>query len=76
MYFIHSYKNTSLLLIYELLGAKFVVDTPWMTVHVLYVIGAIWLIGLCAYQIRKGILSITIDRFLKKWKFVNKELEI
>ena len=76
VYFVHSDKNTSLLLIYELLGAKVVADTPWMTVHVLFIVVSIWLIGFCAYRIRKGIFTIIVERFLEKWEFVNKELEI
>lgn len=76
VYFVHSDKNTSLLLIYEFLGAKFVVDTPRMAVHVLFVVVAVWLIGVCVYQIRKGIFALTVNRLLDKWKFINKELEI
>ena len=76
VYFVHSDKNTSLLLIYELLGAKFVVDTPWMAAHILFVVVVVWLIGFCACQIRKWIFGVTVDRWLDKAQFVNKELEI
>ena len=76
VYFVHSDKNTSFLLIYELLGAKLVSDTPWMTFHILFVILIIWGLGFCAYQIRKNLFRISVDKILDKLKFVNKEYEV
>lgn len=76
VYFVHSDKNTSLLLIYNLLGAKLVADTPWITVHILFVITVVWLIGFCTCQIRKRIFKVTVDRWLDKSKLINKKLEI
>lgn len=76
VYFIHSDKNMSLLLIYELLGAKLVADTPWTTAHILFVILIIWILGFCTCQIRKVLLRNSADKVLDKWHFINKEFEI
>lgn len=76
VYFIHSDSNTSLLLFYEILGAKFIVDTPWTIVHLIMVIVVIWIIGFCVCQIRKYVFSITFDRLFGKIGFLNKDIEI
>lgn len=76
VYFVHSDVNTSHLFIYELLGAKLVADTPWMILHVLLVIVAMWALGFLTYNIRKRLFSITIDRWLNKIKFIARCEEI
>lgn len=76
VYFVHSDKNTSLLLMYELLGAKFVADTPWIMLHVIFVIIVVWILGLCAFKIRKKIFDISINRLLDKICFINRKIEI
>lgn len=76
VYCVHSDKNTSLLLIYELLGAKFVADTPLIAAHILFVVVVVWLVGFCACQIRKWIFGVTVNRWLDKSQFINRELEI
>lgn len=76
VYFVHSDKNTSLLLIYELLGARLVADTPWMIVHILFVIVIIWGLGWCMCQFRKQLFRFSVDRILDKVNFVNKVYKI
>ena len=76
VYFVHSDTNTSLLLIYELLGAKFFVDTPWILIHIIFVIGAIWILGFCTCQIRTRIFALSINKLIAKVNFINKKYEI
>lgn len=76
IYFVHSDKNTSILLIYNLLGAKYVMDSPWMIIHIIFVIVAIWVLGLATCYIRENIFSITVDKWIDKLNFLKKELEI
>ena len=76
VYFVHSDTNTSLLLIYELLGAKYFVDTPWILIHMIFVIGVIWILGFCTYQIRTRIFALSINKLIAKVNFINKKYEI
>ena len=76
VYFVHSDFNTSRLFIYYILGARFVVDSPWMILHVIIVIIAMWLLGLAVYYVRKALFSLTVDRLLDKIKFISKKTEI
>lgn len=76
VYFVHSDENTSLLLIYELLGARYVADTPLLALHVILVIATVWLLGYCTYQIRKRIFAVTIDKWLNRVNVINRILEI
>lgn len=76
VYFVHSDVNTSRLLIYELLGAKFVADTPWMLPHVILVIAAMWLLGILTCRIRKRLFRVTVDRWLNKSKLIARCEEI
>lgn len=76
VYFIHSDKNTSLLLMYELLGTRLVADTPWMIVHILFVIVIIWGLGWCACQLRKQLFRVSVDKVFDKANFINKVYKI
>ena len=76
VYFVHSDKNTSLLLMYELLGAKFIVDTPWIMLHVIPVILIVWLLGFCTFKVRKKLFRLSVDKLLDKVRFLNREVEI
>ena len=76
VYFVHSDKNTSIMLIYNLLGAKYVMDSPWMLVHIILVIVAIWLLGLVTYYIRENIFSVTVNEWIDRFNFLKKEVEI
>lgn len=64
VYFVHSDINTSRLLIYHLLGAKFVTDTPWMIPHVLSVILVMWVLGFITHALRKRLFTRTVNRWL------------
>lgn len=55
---------------------KFVADTPLISVHILFVVVVVWLVGFCACQIRKWIFGVTVNRWLDKSQFINRELEI
>lgn len=76
VYFVHSDINTSRLLIYHLLGAKFVTDTPWMLLHVLLVILAMWMLGFITYTLRKRLFAITVDRWLDRIRWITQCREI
>ena len=76
VYFVHSDKNTSLLLIYELLGAKYIVDTPWIAAHAVPVVAIVWILGICTYKIRKALFSISIDKLLDGIGIINRKIEI
>lgn len=76
VYFIHSDKNTSLLLMYELLGAKYVVDTPWIILHVIFVIAVVWCLGCFAYIIRRKIFAVSVDKVLDRIPFLNAKIEV
>lgn len=76
VYFVHSDFNTSRLLIYHLLGAKFVADTPWMLPHVLLVISIMWLLGFATYRLRKRLFAATIDRWFSRISWIARSHEI
>lgn len=76
VYFVHSDKKTSLLLIYELLGAKYVADTPWIVLHIILVTIVVWILGYCIFCIRTKVFETTIDRVLDGIDFINKKEEI
>lgn len=76
VYYVHSDKKTSLLLIYELLGAKYVADTPWIVVHVIIVTVIVWILGYFTFQIRTRIFAFTVDKIINKIDFINRKQEI
>lgn len=76
VYFVHSDKKTSLLLIYELLGAKYVADTPWIILHIILVTIVVWILGYCTFCIRTKVFETTIDRVLDGIEFINKKEKI
>lgn len=76
VYFVHSDFNTSYLLFYELLGAKYVVDTPGMILHLIAVIPAVYIVGCVSFKIRKQVFKISIDSWLDKVACINCEIEI
>lgn len=76
VYFLHSDFNTSYLLFFELLGAKYIVDTPWMIPHLIVVIPVVWIVGCVSFKIRKQVFQISIDCWLDKVPGINREIEI
>lgn len=76
VYFVHSDFNTSRLLIYYLLGARFVADTPWMILHVLLVTLIMWIIGFATYNVRKKLFAATIDRWFSRISWIARSHEI
>lgn len=76
VYFVHSDFNTSYLLFFELLGAKYIVDTPSMIPHLIAVIPAVWIVGYISYKIRTQVFKISIDNWLDKVACINCEIEI
>lgn len=74
--FVHSDFNISYLLFFELLGAKYIVDTPWMIPHMIIVIPVVWIVGCVAFKIRKYVFQISIDCWLDKVTDINREIEI
>ena len=76
VYFVHSDFNTIRLLIYHLLGAKFVADTPWMLLHVLLVIVAMWLLGLVTYSLRNRLFAATVHRSFDRISWIAGSREI
>lgn len=76
VYFVHSDFNTSRLLIYHLLGAKYVADTPWMLLHMLLVILAMWMLGFITHTLRKRLFAITVDRWLDRIRWIAQCREI
>ena len=76
VYFVHSDLNTSRLLIFHLLGAKFVADTPWMIPHVVLVIFTMWILGFITYHLRKRLFAVTVDRWLDRIHWITESREI
>lgn len=76
VYFVHSDSNTCRLLIFHLLGAKFVADTPWMLPHVLLVISVMWILGFVTCRLRKQLFSVTVDRWLSNINWIARSREI
>ena len=76
VYFVHSDFNTSRLLIFQLLGAKYVADTPWMIPHVVFVIFTMWLLGFAAHRLREMLFSVSVDRWLNKVRWIAESREI
>lgn len=75
-YFVHSDFNTCYLLISQLLGAKYVTDTPKMIPHLLFVILVVWVIGFIAFKARKWVFSFTVERWLNKVSWISREIEV
>lgn len=76
VYFVHSDFNTSYLLFYEWLGAKYVVDSPKIMLHIIFVVMVVWIIGIISFIIRKFVFSISISRWLDNVVWINREIEI
>ena len=76
IYFVHSDFNTSYLLFSGLLGARFVADTPWMLLHLVLVIPAVWVLGYVAWLLRRALFSRTVDRLLDRFVLLNQNTDI
>lgn len=76
VYFIHSDSNTCRLLMFHLLGAKYVADTPWMLLHMLLVILAMWMLGFITHTLRKRLFAITVNRWLDRIRWIAQCREI
>lgn len=76
VYFVHSDARTSRLLFFELLGAKYVSDSPAMIPHMFLVIIVVWLLGFATYYIRRLIFNMTVAPWLNEIKFISHEEEI
>ena len=76
VYFVHGDANTARLLIFELLGAKYVTDSPWMLLHLPIVILAMYLLGIVAYYIRIWLFKYTVDPVIRKIPFLCREIDV
>ena len=76
VYFVHGDANTARLLIFELLGAKFVQDTPWMLLHLPAVILAVYVLGIAAYIVRSWLFRYTVDKWIGKVPFLCRQTDI
>lgn len=76
VYFVHSDPLTAKLLIYHLLQAKLVVDSPRMILHLLLVFPVIWLLGFVCCNLRNRLFSATIDKWLDKIPKLNQKINI
>ena len=76
VYFVHSDAKTSKMLIFELLGGKYVSDRLAMIPHMFVVIIVIWLMGVISYYIRNKIFHSMINPWLDELIFVSHSEEI
>lgn len=76
VYFVHSDYYTAALLMYHLLGAKRYVDSPWLILHMVIVIIAVWVLGITGFILRKRLFSAVTKRKNGKRRIINREIDI
>lgn len=76
VYFVHGDANTARLLIFELLGAKLVQDTPWMLLHLPVVILTVYALGVVMYLLRSWLFRITVNKWVDRILLFSREIDV